>query len=152
VRDADGGFPLLLNHRQHRLLTSDFPHYRLSGRILDAKSKGPLQWRRRCLRALAPSRRPASSAISTTLARFLPSKREEQAFQELHKRCAQMLEVYVREAHRMCEMLGKAEPGPLGLTVRSDILEQRHRENEAHARFQEIRNLLLDLVQIGYQR
>jgi len=62
-----------------------------------------------------------------------------------------VLQEYMGEAQRTLEMLEDAQPGPSELTLRADVLKQRHRENNAHAQFQKARNLLLDLIRDGYQ-
>jgi predicted NodU family carbamoyl transferase len=75
----------------------------------------------------------------------------DQEYQDVHKRCGRALQVYIREANRTCELLGRADYGPSGLSARAVIAFQRHRENEAHAQFCELRNGLMDLVRLGYR-
>jgi hypothetical protein len=60
------------------------------------------------------------------------------------------LKRYVHEAERMCELLGQCLPEPSSLQILSEIVEQRVRENNAHARYIEIRQQLFGAVRIGY--
>jgi hypothetical protein len=52
--------------------------------------------------------------------------------------------------HRMCELFGQCLPEPLAIQIRSDIVEQRVRENNAYASYAEVRRQLLEAVRIGY--
>jgi len=71
-------------------------------------------------------------------------------FKELHARCWEALRHYVHEAERMCELFGKCLPEPLSMQTRSEIIDQRVRENNAHAGYVEIRRQLFDAARIGY--
>jgi hypothetical protein len=55
------------------------------------------------------------------------------------------------EADRMCELFGQCLPEPSSIQFRSDIVEQRVRENNAYAGYAEIRRQLLEAVRIGYE-
>jgi hypothetical protein len=50
----------------------------------------------------------------------------------------------------MCELFGQCLPNPSSIQIRSDIVEQRVRENNAYASYAEIRRQLLEAVRIGY--
>jgi hypothetical protein len=56
----------------------------------------------------------------------------------------------VHEADKMCELFGQCLPEPASLLTRAEIIEQRVRENNAHASYIEIRRQLFAAVQIGY--
>ena len=71
-------------------------------------------------------------------------------FAELHAQCWETLKHYVHEADRMCELFGQCLPEPSSMQFRSDIVEQRVRENNAYASYAEIRRQLLEAVRIGY--
>jgi hypothetical protein len=71
-------------------------------------------------------------------------------FRELHARCGEALKHYVREAEKMCELLGQCLPEPSSLQILSEIIEHRVRENNAHASYLDIRRQLLRAVRIGY--
>ncbi len=51
-------------------------------------------------------------------------------FAKLHAQCWETLKRYVHEADRMCELFG---PEPSAIQIRSDMVEQRVRENNAYA-------------------
>jgi hypothetical protein len=51
----------------------------------------------------------------------------------------------------MCELLGLCLPEPSSLQILSQIVEQRVRENNAYARYIEIRQRLFEAVRIGYE-
>jgi hypothetical protein len=51
----------------------------------------------------------------------------------------------------MCELFGQCLPEPSFIQIRSDIVEQRVRENNAHARYAEIRRQLFEAARIGYE-
>jgi hypothetical protein len=76
---------------------------------------------------------------------------DSREFAELHVQCCEALKQYVHEADRMCELLGQCLPGPSSIQFRTEILEQRARENKAHARYVEIRRQLLEAVRMGYK-
>ena len=71
-------------------------------------------------------------------------------FQELHAQCWETLKHYVREADRMCELLGQCLPEPSSMQTRSEIIEQRVRENNAHASYIGVRRQLFEAARIGY--
>jgi hypothetical protein len=71
-------------------------------------------------------------------------------FAELHAKCWETLKHYVHEADRMCALFGECLPEPSSIQMRSDIVEQRVRENNAYASYVDIRRQLLDAVRIGY--
>lgn len=71
-------------------------------------------------------------------------------FAELHAKCWETLKHYVHEADRMCELFGQCLPDPSSIQVRSDIVEQRARENKAYASYADIRGQLLEAVRMGY--
>ncbi len=72
-------------------------------------------------------------------------------FAELHAKCWETLKHYVHEADRMCELFGHCLPEPSSIQIRSDIAEQRIRENNANARYSEIRRQLFEAARIGYE-
>jgi hypothetical protein len=71
-------------------------------------------------------------------------------FEELHAKCREALRHYVHEAERMCELFGQCLPEPLSVQARSEILEQRVRENNAYASYIKIRRQLFEAARIGY--
>jgi len=71
-------------------------------------------------------------------------------FAELHAKCWETLKHFVHEADRMCELFGHCLPEPSSVQIRSDIVEQRVRENNAYANYTEIRRQLFEAVRIGY--
>jgi hypothetical protein len=71
-------------------------------------------------------------------------------FKELHARCREALKQYVHEAERTWELLGQCLPEPLSVQARSEILEQRVRENNAYASYVKIRRQLFEAARIGY--
>ncbi len=71
-------------------------------------------------------------------------------FKELHAKCWETLKHYVHEADKMCELLGQCLPEPSSIEARAEIINQRVRENNAHASYLEIRRQLFSAVQIGY--
>jgi hypothetical protein len=75
---------------------------------------------------------------------------DSREFAELHAQCCEALK-HVHEADRMCELLGQCLPGPSSIQFRTDILEQRARENKAYAGYVKIRRQLLEAVRIGYE-
>jgi hypothetical protein len=71
-------------------------------------------------------------------------------FKELHAKCWETLKHYVHEADKMCELFGQCLPEPSSMQTRAEIIDQRVRENNAHASYLEIRRQLFAAVQIGY--
>jgi hypothetical protein len=71
-------------------------------------------------------------------------------FRALRARCSEALKHYVHEAERMCALFGQCLPEPVSLQTRSEIIEQRVRENNAHATYLEIRRQLFEAARIGY--
>jgi hypothetical protein len=57
---------------------------------------------------------------------------DSKQFAELHAKCWETLKHYVHEADRMCELFGQCLPEPSAIQIRSDIVEQRVRENNAY--------------------
>jgi hypothetical protein len=76
---------------------------------------------------------------------------DSREFAELHAKCWETLKHYVHEADRMCELFGQCLPEPSSIQFRSDIVEQRVRENNAYAGYAEIRRQLLEAVRSGYE-
>ncbi len=71
-------------------------------------------------------------------------------FQELHAKCREALKRYMHEAERMCDLLGECLPEPSSVQARAELMEQRVRENNAHASYLGIRRQLFAAVQVGY--
>jgi len=71
-------------------------------------------------------------------------------FAELHAKCWETLKHYVHEADRMCELFGQCHPEASSIQIRSDIVEQRIRENNAYGNYSEVRRQLLEAVRLGY--
>ena len=71
-------------------------------------------------------------------------------FLELHSKCWETLKHYVYEADRMCELFGQCHPEASSIQIRSEIAEQRVRENNAYASYSDIRRQLFEAVRIGY--
>jgi hypothetical protein len=85
----------------------------------------------------------------------LPSNRQKEKmdpaqFRVLHARCWEALRRYVHEADRMCELFGQCLPGPTAVQTRAEIIEQRVRENNAHANYLKIRRQLFEAARVGY--
>jgi hypothetical protein len=78
-------------------------------------------------------------------------KVDSKEFAELHAQGCEALKQYVLQADRMCELLGRCLSEPSSIQFRTDIVEQRARENKAYARYVEIRRQLLEAVRIGYE-
>jgi hypothetical protein len=49
-----------------------------------------------------------------------------------------------------CELFGRCLPEPSSMQTRAEMIEQRVRENNAHASYLDIRRQLFAAVQIGY--
>jgi len=75
---------------------------------------------------------------------------DPEEFAVLHAQCWETLKHFVHEADRMCALFGQCLPEPSSIEIRSDIVEQRVRENNAYANYSEIRRQLFDAVRIGY--
>jgi len=71
-------------------------------------------------------------------------------FEALHARCCEALKHYVHEAERMCELFGQCLPEPSSMQTRSELIEQRVRENNAHSSYLGIRRQLFEAARIGY--
>jgi hypothetical protein len=71
-------------------------------------------------------------------------------FSVLHAKCWETLKYFMHEADRMCELFGHCLPEPSSIQVRSELVEQRVRENNAYANYTEIRRQLFEAVRIGY--
>jgi hypothetical protein len=71
-------------------------------------------------------------------------------FAFLRAQCSETLKHFVHEADRMCALFGQCLPEPSSIQIRSDILEQRVRENNAYASYTEIRRQLFEAVRVGY--
>jgi hypothetical protein len=71
-------------------------------------------------------------------------------FAELHAKCWETLKHYVHEADRMCELFGQCLPEPSSIQIRLEIIQQRNLENNAYARYIEIRRQLFEAARIGY--
>jgi hypothetical protein len=71
-------------------------------------------------------------------------------FKKLHATCGDALKRYMHEAEKMCELFGQCLPEPLSIQIRSEILEQRVRENNAYATYFKIRRQLFQAARIGY--
>jgi hypothetical protein len=71
-------------------------------------------------------------------------------FSELHARCLEALEQYVHEARKMCGLFGQCLAEPASLQILSEIIEQRVRENNAHASYIEIRKQLFQAIRVSY--
>jgi hypothetical protein len=71
-------------------------------------------------------------------------------FSELHAKCLEALKRYVHEAENMCELFSQCLAEPASLRILSKIIEQRVRENNAHASYLEIRQQLFQAVRISY--
>jgi hypothetical protein len=50
----------------------------------------------------------------------------------------------------MCELFGQCLPGPTAVQTRAEIIEQRVRENNAHANYLKIRRQLFEAARVGY--
>jgi hypothetical protein len=75
-----------------------------------------------------------------------------QAFVVLHDQCAETLHEYVAEAEKTCSMLRNFKDKPPSATQLRSIMVQRSRENEAHRKYMEIRERLLEVAQRDYRQ
>jgi hypothetical protein len=69
---------------------------------------------------------------------------------KLHARYWEALKRYVHEAERCASYSASASLNPHPLQTLSKIIEQRIRENNAHASYIEVRRQLFEAVRIGY--
>jgi hypothetical protein len=76
---------------------------------------------------------------------------DPEEYRELHKACEATLNRYMKEAEALCTLLGKVEPVPSSLKLRSEIMQQRLRENQAQADYAEVRRRLFDAARLGYE-
>jgi DNA-binding ferritin-like protein len=74
------------------------------------------------------------------------------SFVTLHDQCAETLQEYVAQAEKMCSMLRNLKDKPLSATELKRLMVQRSRENEAHRKYMEIRERLLEVAQRDYRR
>lgn len=75
-----------------------------------------------------------------------------QSFGVLHDQCAEALQQYVAQAEKMCAMLRNFKDKPFSATELKSIMVQRSRENEAHRKYMDIRERLLEVAQRDYRR
>lgn len=67
---------------------------------------------------------------------------EPPEIEKLHKRCVERLKDLIAQANRTCSLLDSMAEVPLSLDIWQKAVEQRVRENDAHARYQEARERL----------
>jgi hypothetical protein len=72
---------------------------------------------------------------------------ESPEIEKLHKKCVQQLKDLIAQANRTCSLLDSVTEFPISLDTWSSVLEQRVRENDAQARYQEAREQLFDADQ-----
>src|SRR5688572_21388273 len=71
-------------------------------------------------------------------------------FIRAHLDCGQALDEYIKEANKMCQILGECSIEPLSLEERSNIVAQRSGQNEAHSVYQQVWRRLFEIARIGY--
>jgi hypothetical protein len=74
------------------------------------------------------------------------------SFVALYDQCAETVQEYVAQAEKTCSMLRNFKDKPPSATELKSIMMQRSRENEAHRKYMEIRERLLDVAQRDYRR
>ncbi len=74
---------------------------------------------------------------------------DEQSFVALHGQCAERLREYMAQAEKMCAMVRNFGSKPPSATELKTIMVQRSRENEAHQKYMDTRERLLEVVQRG---
>jgi hypothetical protein len=65
---------------------------------------------------------------------------------ELHKQCVERLKDLIAEANRTCSLLESMTEFPITLETWQLALSQRVSENNAHDRYQKIRERLFDVI------
>jgi hypothetical protein len=66
--------------------------------------------------------------------------------EELHKRCVERLKDLMALSNRTCSLLESMTEFPITLDIWQRAIDQRMRENEAQARYQEARERLFDAI------
>ena len=69
----------------------------------------------------------------------------------LHERCVSALREYMAQAVKTCNMLRNFTDKSPSTTELKGITVQRSRENEAHRKYMELRERLLEAAQRAYQ-
>ena len=71
---------------------------------------------------------------------------ESPEIKELHQKCVERLKDLIAQANRTCALLESMTEFPITLDVWLRAVDQRARENEAQARYQEVRERLFHAV------
>ena len=64
----------------------------------------------------------------------------------LHKKCVDRLKELIAEANRTCSLLDSMTESPVTAHTYQQAINQRVRENDAHARYQKVRRRLFDAI------
>jgi hypothetical protein len=67
-------------------------------------------------------------------------------FKALHKKCVDRLKDLIAEANRTCSLLDSMTEFPVTADTYQRAIDQRVSENDAHARYQEVRECLFDAM------
>jgi hypothetical protein len=76
---------------------------------------------------------------------------DERSFVAIYEQCSSALKEYVAQAEETCNMLRGLEGKPLNAADLKSVMAQRSRENEAHRKYMEVRERLLEAAQRGYR-
>ena len=68
--------------------------------------------------------------------------------EELHKACVHRLKDLIAQANRTCSLLDSMTEFPISVDTWLNAVEQRVRENDAQARYQEARERLFDAIRL----
>jgi hypothetical protein len=71
---------------------------------------------------------------------------ESSDIEELHNKCLEALKNMVAQANRTCSLLESMTTFPITLDIWRRAVEQRMRENDAQARYQEARERLFKAI------
>jgi hypothetical protein len=77
---------------------------------------------------------------------------ESPEIKELHKKCVERLKHLIAQANRTCSLLESMTEFPITLDMWQMAVHQRMSENNAQARYQEVRERLFDTIRPEQQR
>ena len=75
----------------------------------------------------------------------------DEQYAALHRTCAELLDAYLAEAKRTCDMLSHSGPNEQTMDHLSALQEQRAREDDAHARYQDVRREIFNAAKMRYR-
>ena len=71
---------------------------------------------------------------------------ESSEAEKLHKICIERLKELIAQANRTCSLLDAMAEFPISLDTWQKAVEQRMRENDTYARYQEVRERLFQVI------